>query len=126
MMSASRAVDGNAVARFLSGRRIALVGASDDAKKFSSTVFKALVSHGYDVVPVNPSSSSVAGHACYASVSDIPVIMDGAIIMVASDRSPDIVRECISTGIRRIWLFKGLGGTGATSEIATSMCHDAG
>ncbi len=54
-------VDTAAVARFLEGRRIALIGASDDPKKFSTTVLRELVAHGYDVVPVNPKRAEVAG-----------------------------------------------------------------
>jgi predicted CoA-binding protein len=126
MNAAASVLDTSAVARFLSSNRIALVGASDDPKRFSHTVFNELVSRGFDVVPVNPSATSVAGRGCYANVGEIPVTVDGALIMVASDRAPEAVRECVTAGIRRIWLFKGLGGAGATSELATALCHDAG
>lgn len=119
-------VDEAAVARFLSGTRIALIGASDSPKNFSSTVLRELTSRGYDVVPVNPSYKTVGGCACYSSVGDIPVIMDGAIIMVPSQAAPEVIRQCIDARVRRLWLFKGLGGPGATSERASKMCHDAG
>jgi uncharacterized protein len=119
-------VDETAVARFLSGSRIALIGASDNPKNFSSTMFTELTSRGYDVVPVNPSYDMVAGRACYARVGDIPVIMDGAIIMVPSPAAPDVIRQCINARVRRLWLFKGLGGPGATSELASKICYDGG
>jgi predicted CoA-binding protein len=119
-------VDEAAVARFLSGTRIALIGASDSPKNFSSTVFKELTSRGYDVVPVNPSYNTVEGCACYSTVGDIPVIMDGAIIMVPSQAAPEVIRQCLDARVRRLWLFKGLGGPGATSELASKICHDAG
>lgn len=119
-------VDEAAVDRFLSGTRIAVIGASDDPKNLAATILKELAAHGYDVVPVNPSHTSVAGLPCYGNIGDIPVTMDGAIVMVSSQAAPDVVRQCIAAGIRRLWLFKGIGGPGATSELASTICRDAG
>jgi uncharacterized protein len=119
-------VDEGAVARFLSGTRIALIGASDSPKSFSSTVFKEFTSRGYDVVPVNPAYNTVAGRGCYAAVGDIPVTMDGAIVMVPPQAAARVVRQCIDAKVRRLWLFKGIGGPGATSAEVSRLCREAG
>jgi hypothetical protein len=43
-----------AIARFLAGKRIALVGVSSRTEDFSRALFRELVARGYDVVPVHP------------------------------------------------------------------------
>ncbi|MGD9999665.1 MAG: CoA-binding protein [Ilumatobacteraceae bacterium] len=125
-MVATSVVERAAAERFLDGGSIVLVGASDDPKAFSSTAMKELVAHGCDVVPVNPSRPDVAGRTCYPDVASVPGDPDRVLVMVPADRAVQVVRDCIATGIRRIWLFRGVGGPGATSSEATQLCHDAG
>lgn len=119
-------VDESSVARFLDGSRIALIGASDDRKSFSSTINTALTADRHEVVPVNPAYSEVAGEHCYRSIADVPGSIDRAIVMVPAATTPQVVRECIDAGVTSIWLFKGIGGPGSTSPEATAMCREAG
>ena len=126
MSTTKRVVDRSDVARFLSGRRFALIGASEAASAFSSTVMAALEQHGYDVVPVNPRRPVINGGVrCQASVHDIAGTIDGAIIMVPSDAAEQAVRECIAAGITEVWLFRGVG-QGSCSDAAAQACRDHG
>jgi uncharacterized protein len=116
--------DERQVRAFLKGTRFALIDASDDAKTFGNTVFKELVGHGYEVVPVNPNVPSVDGTATYATIGEVPGDLDGAIVMVGAPRSAGIVSECADRGVRRVWLFKGLGGPGAYCEEAVAVADE--
>jgi uncharacterized protein len=111
---------------FLAGRRIAVIGASDDKAKFGSTIYRALREHGYDVVAVNPNSEAVAGDRCYPDLGSVPVPLDGAIVMVSQARAAEVVRACVQHRVPRVWLFKGLGGPGALSDEAVQLCQDNG
>ena len=110
---------------FLTGKRFALVGASDDRKSFSLIVNTELTDRGYEIVPVNPRSRCVWGRACFATIADVPGTIDGVIVMVPADAAVDVVRQCIDAGVRNLWLFRGIGGPGSTSAAASALCRDA-
>jgi hypothetical protein len=116
----------DSVGEFLAGKRLAVVGASDDKSKFGNTIYRALRNHGYDVVAVNPHADHVAGDVCYPDVGDVPTPLDGVVIVVGRASAVDVVRACVRHHVPRIWLFKGLGGEGAVSDEAVELCNDNG
>src|SRR5262245_44684733 len=111
---------------FLTHDSIAVVGASDDPKNFGRTVYTELRAHGYDVVPVNWAQCRVAGDRCYPDLASIPGHVQGVIVMVRAEHARAVVDECITLGIRRVWLFKGLGGEGAVSLDAIETAEANG
>jgi len=111
---------------FLAGHRIAVVGASDDAKNFARTIYTELKGHGYEPVAVHPRAATVDRDAAYPDVASVPGTLDGAIVMVSADHAVDVVHQCIDRGLDKIWLFQGLGGGGAVSAEAVQACADAG
>lgn len=119
-------VDPTRAAAFLESGRIAVVGASDVAKNFGGTIYRELRDRGRDVVAVNPSASTVAGDPCYPNLAAVPGSVDMAIVMVSSTNAIDVVNDCATLGIPRVWLFRGLGGAGAVSDEAIARCREAG
>lgn len=119
-------VDRATVDDFLSGHRFAVVGASADEKNFGTTVLRALKDHGYEVVAVHPSDTEVAGEAAYPDVASVPGELDGVIVMVRAEPAVGVVEQCAERGVDKVWLFRGLGGDGATSDESVRRCHDLG
>ena len=115
-------IDPKEVDDFLALKRVAVVGASDDPKRFSGTIYRALKAHGHTVVPVNRTAVTVDGDECYPSLSAVPGDLDGVLVMVHHDDSAQVVRECVDRGVTRVWLFKGLGGASAVSDEAVDLC----
>ena len=111
---------------FLAGTRLAIVGASDSRKNFARTIYRELRQHGYDVVPVNTGASSVDGDPCYPDLASVPGDVDGVLVMVHRDRAESVVADCVARGVRRVWLFQGIGGTGAVSDAAVARCRQHG
>ena len=111
------------VREFMSLHRIAVVGASDDPKKFGNTVYKEMKAQGYDVVPVNVNAPTVDGDPAYRDLASIPAPVEGVIVMVAAAKAAAVVKDAIDAGVRSIWLFKG-AGTGAVSHEAIELCRD--
>jgi predicted CoA-binding protein len=107
-------------------RRIAVVGASDDARNFGGTVFRELLGRGYDVVAVNPNAATVAGTRCHPDLASVPGGLDGVIVMVHHEPAVGVVKECVDRGVPMVWLFRGVGGAGAVSGEAIALCHDHG
>ena len=124
MNRSTHRVDERAVATFLAGKRFVLVGASTDPKHFSRAVMSALVAHGHEVVPVNRHADVIDDRHCYARVCDVPGTVDGVLVMTGPEAAKDVLHDCRTSGIRNVWLFKGVGGPGAVSAGATSFCAD--
>lgn len=119
-------IDPTQVQAFLAGTRIAVVGASDDTKKFGGTIYRELVKRGYDAIPVNPNTTVVDGRPCYPTVIAVPGELDGVMVVVRRELAADVVRDCVERGVGRVWLFKGIGAPGAVSDEAVQLCHDHG
>ena len=114
------------VQRFLSLKRIAVVGVSDDPQSFGNVIFREMRARGYDVVPIHPRTQLVENVPCYPDVADVPGGLDGALIMVRPDRAVAVVDACAAKGIRSVWLFKGVGGPGAVSDDVLERCATHG
>src|SRR5258706_2261791 len=83
-------------------RSIAVVGASDQADKFSGRVLKHLIKSEYKgaIFPVNPNREVVQGIKCFASVRDIPDPIDVAVVMVPNSPLFQAPEECRARAVR--------------------------
>jgi Predicted CoA-binding protein len=104
--------------------RIAIVGASPNPTRPSHGVLVDLVGLGYDVVPVNPVATEVAGLACYPSLAEA-VAATGPVDIVDVFRlppaCPEHAREAVAAGARCLWLQLGIA-----SREAGRIATDAG
>jgi predicted CoA-binding protein len=110
---------------FLGARRIALVGASRDGNHFSRHVLRELVRRGYDVVPVHPEAAEIEGRRAFRRVADVVPPPEAALVMTPPARTGEAVDDCLSAGVRRIWLHRG-GGPGSATPEAVARCRGAG
>lgn len=109
-------VDPAAVERFLSGRRIAVVGVGMSPSSFGRAIYNEFLKHGYDAVAVDRSTS----------LSDVAPV-DGVVVAISSvDAVLAVLDEAAALGVERVWLFKGLGGSGALSDAAVDRCRQLG
>ncbi len=120
-------IDPVSAASMLLGPRIAVVGVSNGSGNFGRTIWQALREQGIDAVAVHPSGAAVDGEPCRRTVADVPGPVDAAIVVVGAPASVEIVRECAAAGIRKVWLFRGLGGgEGAASDEAVRVAEELG
>lgn len=118
-------LDDDGVRRLLASRpRIAVVGASSDAGRPSNGVLRELRSAAFDVIPVNPNATEVAGLPCYPTVEDA-VAATGPIDLVDVFRRPeaclDAAHQAIRAGARCLWLQLGIA-----DREAGRLAHEAG
>lgn len=113
------------VSRFLSARRIALVGASTDPKHFSRAVLDGFRNAGYEVVPVHPRAAEIAGLPAYPNLLDIDGPIDAAMVLVAADRAAGVVEDAAAGGVSKVWLHRA-AGAGAVSPEAVGKARAAG
>jgi len=107
------------IKEFMAQKRFAIVGATDDTKKYGNEIFKNLKSRGYEVYPVNPRLKELEGTKCYPSLADIPVKVDVVDFVVPPQVTEVILKECKRLGLNRMWLQPG-----SESEAAIAFCHE--
>ena len=95
-----------AVAVGLSSSRtsVAVVGASAREGSIGGAVFRNILEAGYtgSVFPVNRSGEPVAGHPARASVAELPVPIDLAVIAVPSGAVQGAVAEALAAGAKAV------------------------
>ena len=107
-----------------SSRRIAMIGASSNPVRPSNDVFRSLVAAGYEVVPISPTETAVAGVPAYPTLAEA-VRATGTFDIVDVFRRPQFcpehAREAVAAGVRCLWLQLGI-----VSEEAARIASDAG
>ncbi|NNM77435.1 CoA-binding protein [Sphingomonas sp. ID1715] len=99
------------IAELLAGTRtIALIGASDRPNRPSWGVMKALVDHGYRVLPVNPqiTGEHVHGEYVWRELSQIGEPIDMVDIFRRPQAAGEAVDEAIAAGAKSVWLQIGV------------------
>lgn len=107
------------IREFMSEKRFAIVGATNNTKKYGYQIFKNLKSRGYEVYPVNPRLKELEGVKCYPSLADIPVKVDVVDFVVLPEVTEVILKDCKRLGLDRIWLQPG-----SESEAAIAFCQE--
>lgn len=107
------------IKEFMSQKRFALIGATDNPDKYGYQIFKNLKNRGYEVYPVSTRLRNLEGIKCYANLTSIPVKVDVVDFVVPPIVTEQILRECKKLGLDRIWLQPG-----SESENAINFCNE--
>jgi hypothetical protein len=114
------------IEKFIKDKDVAVVGASRDPRKWGSGLAKMLTKKGYTVHPVNPQAKKIEGLTCYATVGNLPKNVSNIIISLPAAKAVQVLKECSGSGVKRVWLHKGVGGEGASSPEAVEAARQAG
>ncbi len=89
-----------AIARMLSPRSVAVIGASADPKKTSGRPVAYLQKHGFSgrIMPVNPKVDRIGDLPCYAGVASLPEVPDVAVVLLGAERAHLAVKELAARG----------------------------
>lgn len=101
-----------------SPRSVAVVGASQDAKRIRGRLLKLLIEGGFKgpIYPVNPSSLEIQGLRAYPSVRELPEAPDLALIAVAADQVMDVLEQCAARGVKAAAVFSAGASHAAPGE----------
>ena len=103
------------IKKFYSMKNIAVVGMSKNPEKAAHYVPKYLTEKGYNVIPVNPTTSEILGKKCYSTVLDIQEEVDIVDIFRPSDQVKPLIEEAIKIKPKVIWLQEGIHNPEAES-----------
>ena len=86
---------------------VAVIGASNDRRKFGNRAVRAYKLRGYTVVPINPHETEVEGLRAYASVLDVPGPIEMASFYVPPEVGERVIEEIARKQIPEVWLNPG-------------------
>jgi acyl-CoA synthetase (NDP forming)/RimJ/RimL family protein N-acetyltransferase len=116
-----RRAEARSVARLLSPRSIAVVGAGRRRGGLGHEVFRNLIAHGFNgpVHPINAHAPHVASVRTHPSVLDVPGDVDLAVVAVPAPEVPAVVRECAQKGVGGLIVISaGFAETGPDGAAA--------
>jgi hypothetical protein len=85
-------------------RNVAVVGLSDDPRRPSYGVARALQKFGFRIFPVNPNlKGSVLGESPYALVEEIPERVDIVNVFRRSEEVMPAAQSAVAAGAKALW-----------------------
>lgn len=89
-------------------KNIAVVGLSDSPLRPSYGVSAYMQSHGYHIIPVNPSIRGALGEKAVPALTDVQEKIDIVDVFRRSEFVADVVDEAIRLKVPAIWLQEGV------------------
>jgi acyl-CoA synthetase (NDP forming)/GNAT superfamily N-acetyltransferase len=121
MQQREHLAEARSVARLLTPRSVAVVGASRRPDSVGQRVLLNLLRSGFQgpVYPVNPQAEYVASVRAYRSVVDVPDHIDLAVVTVPAHAVHDVVAQCARKRVRGLVVMSsGLGEAGPAGRAA--------
>lgn len=103
-------------------KSVAVVGATETQGSVGRTILWNLIStsFGGTIYPINPKRPSVLGIKAYASLSELPEVVDLIVVVTPSPSVPAIIKEAVDLGIKSAIIisagFKETGPEGVELE----------
>ena len=85
----------------------AVIGASNDRRKYGNKALRALRERGYTVWPVNPNESEVEGIPAFKSIRDVPQRPEMITVYVRPEVVLQIPPDIAAKGCDELWLNPG-------------------
>jgi len=85
----------------------AVIGASNDRRKYGNKALRALRERGYTVWPVNPNESEVEGIPAFKSIRDVPQRPEMTTVYVRPEVVLQILPDIAAKGCDELWLNPG-------------------
>ena len=123
-------MEGNKVSldEVFSPRGVALAGASPSGG-FATGVARGLQEAGFpNIYPVNPKYTEVFGLPCYASIRDIPGIVDHVVVSIPAEAALGLLDDCAAKGVRSVHFFTAgfsESGYAERAELEKAMLEKA-
>ena len=110
---------------FLAQKRIAVAGVSREKNTHpvGNLIYHRLKSTGHAVFAVSPHMQTFEGDRCYPNLQSIPDGVDGVVIITRPGTTEQIVRDCHSAGVRRVWMHQSRVKGTSVSREAVEFCH---
>ncbi|RCJ26495.1 acetyl CoA synthetase subunit alpha [Nostoc sp. ATCC 43529] len=112
----------NPLDAIFAAKSVAVIGASEKADSVGRTLLWNLISNPFGgiIFPVNPKRHSILGIKAYATIFDVPEVVDLAVIATPAPTVPKIISQCTDAGVKGAIIlsagFKEAGAEGVALE----------
>lgn len=97
-------------------KTVAILGASNDRRKFGNKALRAFLNQGYDVYPVNLKESQIEGQPAYRTVLDLPVRPEMISVYLPPELLVPLLPDIAAKGCDELWLNPGADSEEALAE----------
>jgi predicted CoA-binding protein len=111
---------------FLAQKRIAVAGVSRNKSDHpaGNLIYDRLKKTGHDVFAINPHLQTFDSDRCYPNLQSIPGGVDGVVIITRPEVTEQIVRDCSTAGVHRVWMHQSMGKGTSVSSKAVEYCRE--
>lgn len=96
------------IKQIFSLKNVAVIGMSKHPEKAAHFVPKYLAEQGYNILPINPTTSEILDRKCYSNVTEIDQTIDIVDIFRPSEEVVPVVEQAIKMKPKVIWLQQGI------------------
>jgi predicted CoA-binding protein len=86
---------------------VAVIGASQDRRKYGNKAVRAYLDYGYTVFPINPKDATIEGLKAYPSLNDVPEPVDFVSRYVPPAVGLQLLPAIAAKQPRELWLNPG-------------------
>ena len=90
---------------------IAVIGATNDSRKYGNIIMKDLLSRGFNVIPINPRAKTVEGVQAFPDLKAAGgLVMDGLLVYVVPPSiTLESLKEAKQLNLKKVWIQPGAG-----------------
>ena len=89
--------------------RVAVIGASSHRQKFGNKALRSHEAMGHEAIPINPNETEVEGKQSYATIKDVPGIIDRAVLYVPPSVGIRVLDDIAEKGVKEVYVNPGAG-----------------
>ncbi len=86
---------------------VAIIGASNNRKKYSNKALRAYLISGFKVYPVNPKEDIIEGIKSYKSILDIEDEIDRATLYIPPQLGIKVIDDIAKKGVKELYINPG-------------------
>ncbi len=98
-------------------KTVAVIGASNDRRKYGNKAVRAYQQQGYTVYPVNPNEIEVEGLPALKSIKDVPVRPERTSVYVPPHVLLKLLPDIAAKGCDELWLNPGTESPEVLAEV---------
>jgi predicted CoA-binding protein len=88
-------------------KRVAVIGASSDRKKYGNKAVRAFARQGWEVYPVNPHEAEIEGMRVFRSIGDVPGPLDMVSVYVPPSVGRTLLAAVAAARPGEVWFNPG-------------------
>jgi uncharacterized protein len=97
-------------------KTVAIIGASNDRRKYGNKAVRAYLQQGYTVYPVNPNETEIENLPVFKSIKDVPVRPERTSVYVPPQVLLKLLPDIAARGCDELWLNPGTESPEALAE----------